>query len=85
MVQALDALVTINISEIRSNGFKPSFEHIFKYLSQYKHLRDIHEPYSSLNQFQPTVAFHIETSNFNLRLNSNEWFLYDMQCWDKMG
>ena len=29
-----------------------------------------------INQFQPSVAFHTETSHFDLQGKSNDWFLY---------
>ena len=33
-----------------------------------------------VNQSQPSVAFHIETS-LDLQYKSNAWFLYEMQHW----
>ena len=36
----------------------------------------------SIEQFQPSVAFHIETSHLS---KTNDWFLYETQHWVEMG
>ena len=39
----------------------------------------------SVNAFQPSVTFHIETSYYFFALQINGWFLYETQCLAEMG
>ena len=38
-----------------------------------------------INPFQPSVAFHIEASQFILLYKTNDWFLYEARHLAKMG
>ena len=41
--------------------------------------------YTMINPFQPSDAFHIETSHFICKASQNASFLYEMQTWAEMG